>query len=70
FEVASLRGLTKVHQGGKGKELSAEEESMIREQKAKPVLASTRLGRALFVVTAIAMFCILLVFAFWGMFVY
>jgi hypothetical protein len=34
------------------------------------VLASTRLGRVLFVVTTVAMFCILLVFAFWGLFVY
>ncbi len=35
-----------------------------------PVLASTRLGRVLFWLTAAAMLHILLVFAFWGLFVY
>ncbi|MCH4174746.1 MAG: alpha/beta hydrolase [Bifidobacterium sp.] len=68
FEVASLRGLTSIHQDAAG--LSAEEKLAIAQQKSKPVLASTRLGRALFVVTTLAMFCILLVFAFWGLFVY
>ncbi|MCI1636169.1 alpha/beta hydrolase family protein [Bifidobacterium sp.] len=68
FEVASLRGLTSIHQDAAG--LSAEEKLAIAQQKSKPVLASTRLGRALFVITTLAMFCILLVFAFWGLFVY
>lgn len=36
----------------------------------QPVLASTRLGRVLFWMTAITMLHVLLVFAFWGMFVY
>lgn len=36
----------------------------------EPVLASTRLGRVLFWVTAIAMFSVLLMFAFWGLFIY
>lgn len=36
----------------------------------EPVLASTRLGRALFWVTAAAMLHVLLVFAFWGLFIY
>lgn len=36
----------------------------------EPVLASTRLGRMLFWITAFAMFSVLLVFAFWGLFVY
>lgn len=36
----------------------------------EPVLASTRLGRVLFWATAVAMFHILLFFAFWGLFVY
>ncbi|MFC5221529.1 alpha/beta hydrolase family protein [Bifidobacterium leontopitheci] len=36
----------------------------------EPVLASTRLGRVLFWVTSIAMFSVLLVFAFWGLFIY
>lgn len=35
-----------------------------------PVIASTRFGVAVFVVVTLAMFCILLVFAFWGLFVY
>lgn len=68
FEVASLRGLTNIHQSKD--DLSAAEKRAIAQQKNKPVLASTRLGRVLFVVTTVAMFCILLVFAFWGLFVY
>lgn len=36
----------------------------------EPVLASTRLGRVLFWITAVAMVHILLFFAFWGLFVY
>lgn len=36
----------------------------------EPVLASTRLARVLFWTTAFAMFSVLLVFAFWGLFVY
>ena len=35
-----------------------------------PVLASTRLGRVLFWVTAVTMLSVLLMFAFWGLFVY
>lgn len=35
-----------------------------------PVIATTRLGRVLFWTTTVAMFMILLMFAFWGMFVY
>ena len=34
------------------------------------VVASTRLGRVLFTVTVVAMFLVLLVFAFWGLFIY
>lgn len=37
---------------------------------AEPVLASTRLGRVLFWTSAFSMFSVLLVFAFWGLFVY
>ena len=37
---------------------------------ADPVIASTRLGRVLFWLTAYAMFSVLLFFAFWGLFVY
>jgi hypothetical protein len=36
----------------------------------RPVVASTRLGRALFWITAAAMLHVLLVFAFWGLFIY
>ncbi|MBM6699166.1 alpha/beta hydrolase [Bifidobacterium pullorum subsp. saeculare] len=36
----------------------------------EPVIAATRLGRALFWITSFAMFSVLLVFAFWGLFVY
>lgn len=36
----------------------------------QPVLASTRFGRLMFWLTAAAMFCVLLVFAFWGLFIY
>ena len=36
----------------------------------QPVLASTRFGRILFWLTAIAMLDVLLVFAFWGLFIY
>lgn len=32
----------------------------------QPVLASTRFGRVMFWLTVAAMFCVLLVFAFWG----
>lgn len=37
---------------------------------ADPVLASTRLGRILFWLVAFTMLYILLVFAFWGLFIY
>ena len=36
----------------------------------QPVLASTRFGRVMFWLTVAAMFCVLLVFAFWGLFIY
>ncbi|HAK71154.1 MAG TPA: alpha/beta hydrolase, partial [Bifidobacterium sp.] len=36
----------------------------------QPVLASTRFGRVLFWITAVAMLYMLLVFAFWGLFIY
>ena len=36
----------------------------------QPVLASTRIGRVMFWLTVAAMFCVLLVFAFWGLFIY
>ena len=36
----------------------------------QPVLASTRFGRVMFWLTVMAMFSVLLVFAFWGLFIY
>lgn len=62
IEVASGRGLIQF----------PPRKGAIREivTGAEPVLASTRLGRVLFWLTAFAMFCVLLVFAFWGLFVY
>ncbi|MBW3087719.1 alpha/beta hydrolase [Bifidobacterium sp. 82T24] len=42
----------------------------IRDWHPGPVIASTRFGVVMFVVTTLAMFCILLVLAFWGLFIY
>lgn len=36
----------------------------------QPVLASTRFGRVMFWITAVTMLYVLLVFAFWGLFIY
>lgn len=62
IEVASLRGIAQwpMRKGA------------VREivRGERPVLATTRLGRVLFWVSAATMFTILLVFAFWGVFVY
>lgn len=62
LEVASLRGIIRFppNRGAIKAVFSGKE----------PVLASTRLGRVLFWVTTSAMFNVLLVFAFWGMFIY
>ena len=62
IEVASIRGLI---------QLPPRRES-VRDivTGTDPVLASTRLGRILFWLVAFTMLCILLVFAFWGLFVY
>lgn len=62
IEVASVRGLIQI---------SPRRES-VRDivTGADPVLASTRLGRILFWLVAFTMLYILLVFAFWGLFIY
>lgn len=62
IEVASRRGIIARHpRRGAVREIISGEQ---------PVLAPTRLGRTLFWLASCAMFAILLVFAFWGLFVY
>ena len=62
IEVASLRGVIRFppRKGAIGDVMTGRD----------PVLASTRLGRVLFWVTAVTMLSVLLMFAFWGLFVY
>ena len=62
IEVASVRGLTQI----------PPRRESVRDivTGADPVLASTRLGRILFWLVAFTMLYILLVFAFWGLFIY
>lgn len=62
IEVASVRGLIQI----------PPRRESVRDivTGADPVLASTRLGRILFWLVAFTMLCILLVFAFWGLFIY
>lgn len=62
IEVASVRGLIQV----------PPRRESVRDivTGADPVLASTRLGRILFWLVAFTMLYILLVFAFWGLFIY
>lgn len=62
IEVASVRGLIQI----------PPRRESVRDivTGADPVLASTRLGRILFWLVAFAMLYILLVFAFWGLFIY
>lgn len=70
-EVASLKGVAQLPSQIKGRLTGG---PTIGEQmelnEPGPVVASTRLGRALFIVTTAAMFCVLLFFAFWGLFIY
>ena len=62
IEVASVRGLIQI---------PPRRESVLDiVTGADPVLASTRLGRILFWLVAFTMLYILLVFAFWGLFIY
>lgn len=62
IEVASVRGLMQI----------PPRRESVRDivTGADPVLASTRLGRILFWLVAFTMLYILLVFAFWGLFIY
>ena len=62
IEVASVRGLIQI----------PPRRESVRDivSGADPVLASTRLGRILFWLVAFTMLYILLVFAFWGLFIY
>lgn len=62
IEVASVRGLIQI----------PPRRESVRDivTGADPVLASTRLGRILFRLVAFTMLYILLVFAFWGLFIY
>ncbi len=62
IEVASVRGLIQI----------PPRRESVRDivTGADPVLASTRLGRILFWLVTFTMLCILLVFAFWGLFIY
>ncbi len=62
MEVASVRGLIQI----------PPRRESVRDivTGADPVLASTRLGRILFWLVAFTMLYILLVFAFWGLFIY
>ena len=62
LEVASVRGLIQI----------PPRRESVRDivTGADPVLASTRLGRILFWLVAFTMLYILLVFAFWGLFIY
>lgn len=62
IEVASVRGLIQI----------PPRRESVRDivTGADPVLASTRLGRILFWLAAFTMLYILLVFAFWGLFIY
>lgn len=62
IEVSSVRGLIQI----------PPRRESVRDivTGAEPVLASTRLGRILFWLVAFTMLYILLVFAFWGLFIY
>lgn len=62
IEAASVRGLIQI--------LPRRESVRDIVTGADPVLASTRLGRILFWLVAFTMLYILLVFAFWGLFIY
>lgn len=70
-EVASLRGLDRLpDQVRTSKAGGPSLRQQMRSMDPRPVLASTRFGVALFTVTTLAMFGVLLIFAFWGLFIY
>ncbi|WP_225432948.1 alpha/beta hydrolase family protein [Bifidobacterium saimiriisciurei] len=74
LHTASVKGLLRTPEEWKAdfrvKRLTGRPVLRIRDWHPGPVVASTRLGVALFVVTALAMFGVLLVLAFWGLFIY
>nr|WP_240541742.1 alpha/beta hydrolase [Bifidobacterium simiarum] len=74
LEAASLRGLLRTPEEWRAdiqaRRLTGRPVIRIRGVDTGPVLASTRFGVAFFVITTLAMFCLLLVFAFWGLFIY
>lgn len=74
LETASQKGLLRTPDEWRAdfeiKRLTGKPVLRIRGVHTGPVVASTRLGVTLFVATTLAMFCVLLVFAFWGLFVY
>ncbi|WP_101615524.1 alpha/beta hydrolase [Bifidobacterium margollesii] len=74
LEAASLRGLLRTPEEWRADiqawRLTGKPVIRIRGAETGPVLSSTRFGVVMFVVTTLAMFCLLLVFAFWGLFVY
>lgn len=70
-EVASLKGVSQIpSQIRRRKAGGPSIAQQMQTNDPQPVVASTRLGKALFVVTTLAMFGVLLIFAFWGLFIY
>ncbi|MFT8638531.1 alpha/beta hydrolase family protein [Bifidobacterium sp.] len=75
IEVASMRGLLRMPtmaliRGLIGHRQTRAKPPGASKSEVQPVIAYTRFGKALFVNTTIAMFCVLLLFAFWGLFIY
>ncbi|BDR54352.1 esterase [Bombiscardovia apis] len=71
YEVATLKGVRHIPTQLRGKGFS--KGAIARQLKAndpQPVLASSKFGLVFFWISALAMFCLLLVFAFWGLFIY
>ena len=70
-EVASLKGLDRLPDQVRASKAGGPSlRQQMRDMDPRPVLASTRFGVALFIVTTLAMFGVLLIFAFWGLFIY
>ena len=67
LEVASMRGYTRM---GLREFIRQSRSGELMRSVSRPVIADTRFARVQFWVTTGAMFCVLLVFAFWGMFIY
>ncbi len=70
-EVASLKGVSQIPSQIKRRKAGGPSiAQQMQTNDPQPVVASTGLGKALFVVTTLAMFGVLLIFAFWGLFIY